>query len=196
MSAGIKDCREGADSEFRDLAALYVLGVLSAEEVRRFEQHAAVCEACADESRAMAEVSVLCAQSLTDGHPPAGLRERVLNAAIQPSAAAALVRSEEGEWQATPFPGVHTKVLFNNAATGDVTSLIRVDPGGWYPSHRHAGVEQCYVLSGDVVFEDHTLHAGDYEATIPSSIHSPVRSVNGCMLLIVNNERDEILMDA
>ena len=78
-------------------------------------------------------------------------------------------------------------------STGNVTQLIRMTAGAIYPPHRHFGLEHCYVLEGDLVFDDHTLHAGDYEVASGNSDHSPVTTKHGCLLLIMNNQRDQLL---
>jgi hypothetical protein len=49
------------------------------------------------------------------------------------------------------------------------------------------------MLEGDLAFRDHTLHAGDYEVSVPSSDHSPVTTNNGCLVLIMHNHNDQIL---
>lgn len=76
---------------------------------------------------------------------------------------------------------------------GNVTQLVRLAPGAKYPPHRHAGLEHCYVLEGDLVSDVHTIYAGDYEINSPHTDHLPVSSKNGCLLLIINNQRDTLL---
>jgi anti-sigma factor ChrR (cupin superfamily) len=66
-------------------------------------------------------------------------------------------------------------------------------PGAVYPAHRHAGPEHCYVLEGDLVFEDHVLNAGDYEVAAPSSDHSFVTTTRGCLLLLFSHVNDQLL---
>ena len=45
----------------------------------------------------------------------------------------------------------------------------------------------------DLVFNDHTLHAGDYEVDAPDTAHSPVTTHGGCLLLIIHNAGDQLL---
>jgi anti-sigma factor ChrR (cupin superfamily) len=49
------------------------------------------------------------------------------------------------------------------------------------------------VLEGDLVFDDHTLFAGDYEVAPDTTHHSPVTTNHGCLLLIMNNQQDQLL---
>ena len=83
--------------------------------------------------------------------------------------------------------------MFEDTATGNTTLLVRMSPGAVYPSHRHAGLEHCYVLEGDLVFADHALQAGDYEVAHSDTDHSSVTTRGGCLLFIINNVRDQIL---
>jgi anti-sigma-K factor RskA len=64
--------------EFTALAESYVLGTLSEIEVRRFEEHAAGCDTCAQTVRELAAVGEAMARSLPQQAPPAQLRDRVL----------------------------------------------------------------------------------------------------------------------
>jgi anti-sigma factor ChrR (cupin superfamily) len=65
-------------------------------------------------------------------------------------------------------------------------------PGAHFPSHRHAGIEHCYVVEGDVIFDDHTLTAGDYSAGSPHSEHSSSTTTRGCVLFVVHNAADQL----
>jgi hypothetical protein len=48
-------------------------------------------------------------------------------------------------------------------------------------------------LEGDLVFDDHTLYAGDYEVAAGSIDHSPSTTQHGCLSPIMNNQRDQLL---
>jgi anti-sigma factor ChrR (cupin superfamily) len=71
--------------------------------------------------------------------------------------------------------------------------LIRMQPGSSYPAHRHGGPEQCLVLEGDVEVNGMTFHAGDYQCMLHGSVHNITRTTNGCVLLIVSSQHDELL---
>ena len=49
-------------------------------------------------------------------------------------------------WQASPFPGIEVKVLYNDAQTGMSTMLVKLAPGATIPLHEHVGVEQTYII--------------------------------------------------
>lgn len=179
-----------AHLEWSEQATLYGLGLLSQGDLASFEQHLAECDACRTDVRACREISAEVAFATPAVAPSPRVREQLLQRAAP---AHFLIRAHEGEWQQTPFPGVEFRQLFVDAATGNVTQLVRLAPGAKYPPHRHAGLEHCYVLEGDLVSDDHTLYAGDYEINSPETDHLPVSSKNGCLLLIINNQRDTLL---
>jgi anti-sigma-K factor RskA len=71
-------------SAFRDQAAAYALGALTAEERADFEAHVSVCAECSAEVRSYAPVVAALAEGVPQQDPPAQLRGRVM-AAVQRS---------------------------------------------------------------------------------------------------------------
>ena len=175
-----------------DRASLYALGLLDDAERNTFEQHLNGCSSCAAEVRESRELAVGLARTIPASAPPSGLRERVLKEAVLPRGVVALVRGENLNWQETPFAGVSMARLYEDPIRGDLSSLVRMLPGARYPSHHHASLEHCYVIEGDLVFEDHTLLAGDYSAGTPDKDHTAATTKNGCLLFIVHNTQDRV----
>ena len=175
-----------------DRASLYALGLLDEAEQSAFEQHLSSCLFCAAEVRESADMAVKLAGTIPASAPPASLRHRVLTEAVLPHGLVALVRGERMNWQATPFPGVSIVRLYEDPIRGELSSLVRMLPGARYPSHHHASLEHCYVVEGDVVFEDHTLTAGDYSAGSPGKDHTSATTKQGCLLFIVHSIRDQV----
>lgn len=93
------------------------------------------------------------------------------------------IRAAEGRWQAMA-PGVEAKLLWQNAALGRQSMLVRVAPGCIYDSHHHAGDEECMVLEGDLTFGDLQLKAGDYHLAHEGGKHPVATSRDGCLLYI------------
>ncbi len=62
-----------------------------------------------------------------------------------------VVRAKDVPWQATRFPGCHTKTLLFDPKSGLVTLLFKMDPGAELPDHEHVLIEQTYVLEGSLV---------------------------------------------
>jgi anti-sigma factor ChrR (cupin superfamily) len=182
-----------ASDEIHEAASLYSLGLLEPELATGFERHLeGGCPVCESEVRGFNEAAAAVFAGLQPAEPPARVREELLKRIGRPASPSVIFRAGEGQWQDSGFPGLTVKQLFADASTGNVTSLIRMTAGAVYPSHRHFGLEHCYVLEGDLEFADHTLYAGDYEVA-GTTDHSLVTTRHGCLLLIMNNRSDQLL---
>lgn len=87
-------------------------------------------------------------------------------------------------WEKSPARGVWRKKLEREAAeAGQVTSVVRYDPGSHFAAHAHPGGEEIFVLRG--VFEDeHDRYpAGTYLRNPPGSRHAPL-CCDGCDLFV------------
>jgi anti-sigma factor ChrR (cupin superfamily) len=93
-------------------------------------------------------------------------------------------------WEPTPWPGVETKTLFRDAATGRLTTLTRMAPGARLPEHRHTGIEQSYVLEGTLVDDDGACTAGNFVWRRAGSVHH-AWSPDGCVVLGVFESPNE-----
>ena len=65
-----------------------------------------------------------------------------------------------------------------------VTFLIRAQSGAEFPAHDHDDDEESYVLSGDPIFDELVLRAGDYHLARAGERHPVGRTKGGCMLLV------------
>jgi anti-sigma factor ChrR (cupin superfamily) len=173
------------NDELSAQASLYALGLLELSERDSYERHLGDCVVCRREAGAFASTADELLFSVPLSSPDPALREKTLAGIAAPSV---LIRRDQGVWQETPFEGVERKHLFIDKLKGTVTSLVRMKPGAKFPAHRHAGTEHCFVLEGDLVFSDYTLHAGDYEVNSPASGHSWVTTKAGCLLFIANDQ--------
>jgi anti-sigma factor ChrR (cupin superfamily) len=188
------------DEEAAGRAALYALGALEGEEAREFEAHlAAGCAACAEELREFETVAADLGLAAPEAAPPAGVRARLLSLVSEgggeSGAGAApgflVLRAGEGRWRPTNDAGVSFKLLFADRERGTVTTLVRMEPGSRIRSHRHLGVEQCLVLEGDVRSGSVGMAAGDFNCSMPGSVHEELMSDGGALLLLVSPERYE-----
>lgn len=181
----------------REIAASYALGIVDAEDRDLPQANAdpelrAEIEAFQNAAGAMA--------ALTAVEPPAGLQGRVMagigaapasgRRAQLPQGVLSIVRSTEGKWIPTPFPGISMKQLFYDPQTGNESVLVRMRPGSTYPNHRHMGLEHALVLEGDAVFSDHTLTAGDDEVGEAGRDHSSITTQHGCLVFLIHNRAD------
>ncbi len=85
-------------------------------------------------------------------------------------------------WVGTRFPGVETKTLFIDHATGSVTALIRLAPGARLPDHEHPLAEQSFVLEGVLADDDGRCEAGDFVWRPAGSRHE-AWSPEGCLVI-------------
>lgn len=204
------------DEETCGSAALYALGALEGEEARAFEAHLGEgCEACASELRGFESVVGSLGLAAPDAEPPVASRARLLErlAAVdsseskdsarddaKPSEARSLcgegflvVRAGEGQWLLTGDAGVSFKLLYTDSERGTFTTLVRMDAGAHIPAHRHLGVEQCLVLEGDLRAGDVSMSAGDFNCSLPGSVHEEIATTGGALFLIVGPERYEVV---
>jgi anti-sigma factor ChrR (cupin superfamily) len=174
----------------RDRAADYVMGVLSADEQAAVERDAARDPALAAE---IAQLNSDLAPLLLDApeaEPPADMFDRIkaaIAASAKPSAAGSAggrtVRADEGQWEPLS-PGIERKVLSVDRARKRVTLLLRAQPGAEFPAHDHHDDEDTYVLSGDLIFGDLVLQAGDFHLARAGDRHPVARTRGGCTLLV------------
>ncbi len=94
------------------------------------------------------------------------------------------VDPESMEWQPSQFEKISMKVLYRNDAEGEMTVLLKWEPGAVLPFHRHPEIEQSYVLQGSFYDHDGICRAGQYVWRHPGSLHE-TRSDEGCVLLAV-----------
>jgi len=88
------------------------------------------------------------------------------------------------EWQPTQFDRIAMKVLYRDDALGELTVLLRWEPGAVLPFHKHPEIEQSYVLEGSFYDHDGICRAGEFVWRRPGSMHE-TRSDEGCLLLAV-----------
>ncbi len=195
--------------EPEELAALYLAGAMTLDEVARFEEHlAAGCERCAAETCALDQTAAALLCTVDEVLPNPLLRQQLLSQVDEPDetnpqvwkrwqagpapGALFIRRADEGEWQETGVAGVRVRDLFVDRAADQVTMLVRMAPGSSYPSHVHGGPEECLVLEGDLRVGADVLHAGDYQRAAPGSQHPAQSTERGCLLLIVSSLSDEL----
>jgi anti-sigma factor ChrR (cupin superfamily) len=111
-----------------------------------------------------------------------GITPNAKNHAGLPPKASRFVDVSGLPWEGTRFPGVETKTLFIDKATGSVTVLIRMAPGARLPDHEHPLAEQSFVLEGGLVGDDGRCEAGDFVWRPAGSRHE-AWSPEGCLVL-------------
>jgi anti-sigma factor ChrR (cupin superfamily) len=197
-----------ASADTASLASLYVIGMLTEDERSDFERHLEEgCAICNSEVESAS--AALGALAGSAGSPqPSGMRERFqarLNkeesvmkdstdhGILLREAGVVISRTESMQWRPGPFPGVWIKPLYLDQQQQRATSLVRMDPGTRYPSHRHNSAEEVFLLDGDFVVEGQVMRPGDYCHAQPASVHLESYTNAGCMFIISASQSDEIL---
>ena len=93
------------------------------------------------------------------------------------------------EWEDVA-PGISVQMLALDEATGAVSMLVRLVPGGEYPAHTHAGVEELHLLEGELWIDDRKLFPGDYNRAEPGTGDKRVWSETGCTCVLITSTRD------
>ena len=188
---------ERLTDEIREQAILHALGILEPKQARAFQEHLQEgCAVCESELRAFEETASQLPMALRETRPRPAVREKLL-ARIKPKpdlpAFLHVVRSAEGAWEPTGVEGVSLKQLYVDPAREEITMLVRMAPGASYPAHRHAGIEHCLVLEGDLRAGDLVLRAGDYQCNAAESLHQVTSTEQGCLLLVIASQHNELL---
>jgi anti-sigma factor ChrR (cupin superfamily) len=161
------------------LALADSIGALDADERRELD--ALLAQLSPDEQAEVArlyDATSLVAGSVPLVDPPAHVRERVMAATRTPTRYT--VWGSDADWAESGLPGLRIKVLAVDKARSLATLLIRAEPGAVYPSHKHHGPEECYVLRGSIVMEI----AGE------DSDHGEISTTEGADVLIVGAIED------
>ena len=86
-------------------------------------------------------------------------------------------------WEPTRHPGVETRTLLADPATGLLTVLTRMAPGAKLPDHEHVRIEQTYVLEGEIHCGEGACRAGDFVWRPAGSRHEAWGGPEGCLAL-------------
>ena len=195
-------------TDLQELAAAHAAGALSRADLARAEALAAHDPDVREELASLHDAAAALGISLDSKQSPsAALRDRVLGLiAVTPQAhPAGTVSSpegfsfcgrDEGEWQPTPIPGLRVKPLSICHEKGYWTVLVELAPGTSFPEHDHEGAEDLYLLSGDLVTEGRTMGPGDFVHAEPGTHHHALFSPNGCVALVIEPARPEVLAAA
>lgn len=193
------------DDCFCELAALYALNVLEEQESRLVEEQIAQCPDLAAE---LAEFQTAVA-AIPYSSPPVTMAEDLKDRLFQrlgletPSEEPATVtrsrpmiiphiavKSQDIVWQPHPVPGVAIATLHVDPVNREMVGLLKAAAGVHYPLHRHAGVEEIFMVEGDLVIGEEVYSSGDYIRSSPGSVHAP-ETRGGCMFFFRTSLDDE-----
>jgi RNA polymerase sigma factor (sigma-70 family) len=97
----------------------------------------------------------------------------------------------EPEWEEVA-PGITCKLLATDTEQDRVSMLVRLAPGVDYPPHAHAGVEELYLLNGELWIDHRKLYPGDYNRAEPGTADTRVWSDTGCTCVLITSTRHVI----
>jgi anti-sigma factor ChrR (cupin superfamily) len=175
--------------ELEALVLADAIGALDPDE--RLELQARLDGLTAEERAEIAalyDVTTAMALSVPPVDPPAHVRERVLAAVRTPTRYTAWAAN--AEWIETGVPGIRARILAVDNERSLVTMVLRAEPGAVYPSHRHHGPEECFVISGSVVIDGRVLRAGDFHHADSDSEHGEIFTTEGAEVLLVGAIED------
>lgn len=182
---------------FAELVPLQALGLLPEDEARQCGEHVTTCAACAKALASFEEINAEMTPIILDQDPPPDLKARLMNRVTRNAAPAAATpftfvhAATSDGWAATGVEGVEKRTLYEDPLADRQTVLFRMAPGSSYPAHRHADVEECWVLSGDLSVGEIVMHEGDYQRAESGSEHPVQSTMKGCTLLVVCSLADE-----
>ena len=177
------------------LASLYAAGAITDDERAQFEAClAAGDETCIAELEALGPVIDMLGSNAPPVAPSSSVKDSLMARidADMDLAKSKLpcdvdvfnLQANEGNWQETGAKGVRIRSLFIDREINRQTFLVRMDPGTSFPSHPHSGVEECYVIEGDLYSAGRWMQAGDYQRAPAGSQHGETRTRNGCLCLV------------
>lgn len=190
----------------QEQAALYVLGALAPTEAGRFRAQLSADAELEFETEVYETVVNELALSASAVAPSPGLRGQLMariavtpqEAPTKAKAAAPLVaaafvqRFDEGNWMPLA-PHVSCKILHRDPISKMVTSLIKLEPGGYLPRHRHLGFEQTLIVSGDCIVNGQIFYAGDFRTQEQGTVDTEVSTQFGTTILMIAPAHIEIL---
>ncbi len=176
-----------------EFAAAHAIGALPAAEVSGFETHLASCEDCRRESEALRPiVDSFVAWPADVLRPSSSLQARLASRIAAERGGPPVVPPSgyrEPEWEEVA-PGIFCKLLANDTERDRVSMLVRLLPGVEYPPHTHAGLEELYLLDGELWIDDRKLYPGDYNRAEAPTGDKRVWSETGCTCVLITSTKD------
>jgi anti-sigma factor RsiW len=187
------------DSNLCDQSAqvsAYVMQALPPDEAAAVEAHIASCSQCRLELeglRPVADSFVLWPSDVL--RPTTSLRDRLARRIADETADDFMVpppagrQWDEPAWQEVA-PGIFCKLMATDAKAHRVSMLVRLLPGVEYPPHTHAGLEELFLLDGELWINERKLYPGDYNRAEAGSGDKRVWSETGCTCVLITSTRD------
>jgi anti-sigma factor ChrR (cupin superfamily) len=185
------------DQEHVDLVFLYALSTLPSSEVPAAESQIEKCDECRQELQTLRPLIESFVSWPTNVLRPSTslwdrLARRIAHETGRERVAAPPQVRPMPEWEEVA-PGISVKLLATDTEKNSVSMLVRLEPGTDYPPHCHAGLEELYLLYGELMIDEKKLYPGDYIRAEAGSIDHRVWSETGCTCVLLTSTRDRIL---
>jgi quercetin dioxygenase-like cupin family protein len=172
----------------------YVMQTLPPNEAAAVEEHIASCAHCRQELQMLQPVADSFVFWPTDVlRAPGSLQERLARAIAAETGETPMV-PPAGQWDEPAWeevaPGIFCKLMATDSERHRVSMLVRLLPGVDYPPHTHAGLEELFLLDGELWIDDRKLYAGDYNRAEAGSGDKRVRSETGCTCVLITSTQD------
>jgi anti-sigma factor ChrR (cupin superfamily) len=172
----------------------YMMQALPPHEAAAVEAHIASCSQCRQELetlRAVADSFVFWPTDVL--RPPSSLQarlaSRIASETGQDPVAPPAHQWDEPEWEEVA-PGIFCKLMATDTERHRVSMLVRLLPGVEYPPHTHAGLEELFLLDGELWIDDRKLYPGDYNRAEAGSGDKRVWSEIGCTCVLITSTQD------
>ncbi len=182
------------DREHLDLVFLYALQALPSSEIPVIEAQTSSCEECRQEMETLRPIIDSFVAWPTDVLRPSGslwgrLAQRIAKETGEEPVLLPSQLPTKPEWEEAA-PGISCKLLATDTEKNRVSMLVRLAPGANYPPHRHAGVEELYLLHGELMIDDKKLYPGDCIRDEAGSVNRRVWSETGCTCVLLTSTKD------
>ena len=194
---------------FCDLAPLYALDLLDLEQRLWVEAQVLACPDLAEELASYQAAVGVIPYSAPAVSMAADLKERLFDRISAPieqrldldagqtspnsqpesherdrsEPAMVTMRSADLQWQPYQTEGVEVAILFLDPLNRMCSAIVKAADGVIYPLHQHHGIEEIYMLEGELEINGQVYIAGDYIRSYPDSIHPPA-TTKGCKFLV------------
>jgi len=180
--------------EQSEVTSVYAAQALAASEVAAAEAHIASCADCRRELESLRPVINRFVSWPTDMLRPTTSLQGRLAVRIAEETGKQLVRPPAPQWSEPEWeevaPGIECKLLATDAGRHQVSMLVRLAPGGSYPGHTHAGVEELHLLDGELWIDERKVFPGDYHYAEPGTGDERVWSETGCTCVLITSTND------
>jgi quercetin dioxygenase-like cupin family protein len=112
------------------------------------------------------------------------MRQRVMRSVADGLSTRTTTVHASGDGWVARTPLVKVKVLRVDARAGNQTVMVRAEPGGSMPRHRHRHDEEFIVLEGECRIGSLQLRAGDAHFAPAGSWHEEITTETGVLVLI------------